>query len=89
MVKISADNVKRKTNNNDIMMSNIQASMRTHELIQSDPHQVPNTKRKDRQIQKIAKEMYRRQAELATLSQKLDWIYRLGTVSNKLLARGA
>ena len=43
---------------------------RTQELIQSDSHQVPNTKGKDRQTQQNSHKMNRRQAELATLSQK-------------------
>ena len=54
----------------------------TQKLIQSDPHQHPNTKGKERQKQLSSHQMNRRQAELATLSQKmttllskLNWIY--------------
>ena len=43
---------------------------RTQEIIQSDPHQAPNTKGKDIQIQKSSHEMNRWKAELETLSQK-------------------
>ena len=44
----------------------------TQDLIhtQSEPHQAPNTKAKDRQIQLSSHKMNRWQAELATLSQK-------------------
>ena len=40
------------------------------ELIQSDPHQVPHNKGKDRQIQLSSYKMNKWQAELATFSQK-------------------
>ena len=42
----------------------------TQELIQSDPHQTPDTKGKDRQIQLSRHKMNRWQSELATLSPK-------------------
>ena len=43
---------------------------RTQELIQSDLHQAPNTKRKERQIQLSSYKVNRWQVELVTLSPK-------------------
>ena len=40
------------------------------ELIESDPHQAPNTEGKDRQVQLSSHKMNRWQAELATRFQK-------------------
>ena len=70
MVKILISSIFLISDGSIAFFGGYKVNKRTQELIQSDPHQAPNVKGNDRRIHYSSYKMDRRQAQLATLSQK-------------------